>query len=259
MLMLLPPSETKRDGGDLTPLDLETLRFPELLLTRRHIVERVRSLAEDEAATVRALKLGPRQLAEVERNRRIGSSLTTAALDRYTGVLYDALDFGSLTEQQRAFAHRHVVVHSALLGPVAALDCIPAYRLSFDSRVPGLALKKLWAPGVSAVLSAQPGLVLDLRSEGYVGLGPAPRRSDSVFLRVVTRDSSGTRRALNHFNKKAKGAFARAVLEAGLVHPDVSSLCEWANGRGFELEPGAGQLELVVAPSAAKDVAQAQT
>ena len=59
------------------------------------------------------------------------------AIDRYTGVLFDALDAPSLDADAREFARETVVVHSALFGLVGALDEIPAYRLSHDSRLPG--------------------------------------------------------------------------------------------------------------------------
>ena len=92
---------------------------------------------------MRALKLEPRQAAEVERNRRLRDAPTMPAIDRYTGVLFDALDASTLSTEARAFAATTVVVHSALFGLVGALDPIPAYRLSHDSRVPGVRLRAL--------------------------------------------------------------------------------------------------------------------
>lgn len=248
MLILLPPSETKRDGGDGAPLETGSLRFPRLRPVRSRAVRALAELARDPEATARALKLGPRQLAEVERNRRLRTAPTMPALDRYTGVLYDALDAGSLSAPAREFAAQRVLIHSALFGLVGPLDGIPAYRLSHDSRVPGLPLRELWAAPLAEVLSQASGLVLDLRSEGYVKLGPAPLAA--LRLRVVTRDASGERRALNHFNKRSKGLLTRALVEDGVDHPDVSSLCAWAGLRGFELSVRDGALELVVAPDA---------
>ena len=235
MLLLLPPSETKRDGGDGV-LDLPALSFPELTAARSELVERVVELAADHDAAMRALKLGPRQAPEVERNRALREAPTMPALDRYTGVLYDALDAPTLDAHARAFAHRTVVVHSALFGPVRALDPIPAYRLSHDSRVPDVRLRRFWRERLSALLAATPGVILDLRSEGYVELGPAPRREGSVFVRVVTVEADGRRRALNHFNKHAKGRFTRAFLES---RPEIASLddvMEWARVEGFRLD-----------------------
>ncbi|MDQ1583861.1 MAG: uncharacterized protein QOF36_1915 [Microbacteriaceae bacterium] len=207
----------------------------------------MRALARDREAAISALKLGPKQHAEIDRNRLVTTSATMPAIDRYTGVLFDALDAASLSDAERAFAHRHVAIHSAMLGPVAALDGIPAYRLSFDSRLPELPLKKHWAQQVAAALDAHRGLVLDLRSHGYAGLGPAPRRDDSLYVHVVMRDEDGAKRALNHFNKQAKGQFVRAIIQSGVEHADTRTFLEWARGCGFEVSIEAGELELTVA------------
>jgi len=251
VLVLLPPSETKRDGGaDGSSLALGTLRFARLASTRRRVLRAVTSLAGNEAATIAALRLGPRQHGEVLRNRAVSTSPTMPAIDRYTGVLYDALDAASLTDAARSFAHEHLAVHSALFGPVAALDAIPAYRLSWDSRLPGLPLAGTWSHAVTTALARESGLILDLRSDGYTKLGPLPERADSATVRVVTGAAGGTR-PLNHFNKRSKGLFARALLSSGVVLPDIPSLLDWATDAGFELEEtAAGRLELVaVAPA----------
>lgn len=236
MLLLLPPSETKRDGGEDAPLDLDALSHPELTSARRTLVDRVVELSADPDAAMRALKLGPRGAGEVERNRSLRETPTMPALDRYTGVLFDALDAPQLDAASRSFAGETVMIHSALLGLVGALDPIPAYRLSHDSRIPGIRLRAHWRPPLSGMLEERPGLIVDLRSEGYAELGPAPGRLDSVYVRVVSAGSDGRRRALNHFNKQAKGRFSRAFLEQ---RPEVDSLEEfldWARGAGFMLD-----------------------
>jgi cytoplasmic iron level regulating protein YaaA (DUF328/UPF0246 family) len=251
MFVLLPPSETKRSGGGFARVELESLAFPALILHRQILVSALAALSTDVDATVRALKLGRTQLAEVDRNAALLTSPTTPVIDRYTGVLYDALSAETLSVRGRAFAGEHLLVHSALLGPVGGLDLVPAYRLSHDSRLPGLALKKHWATDVSAVLEAAGGLLLDLRSEGYVSLGPAAGHSQRYFLRVLTEGADGRTRALNHFNKKSKGQFARALLENGDDFDSVDELLAWAPTAGFQLRRGAPrELELVVAHAA---------
>jgi len=247
VLILLPPSETKREGGaEGTRLAVGELGFPTLAAPRRRVLAALEELARDPAASAVALKLGPTQAHEAERNRRIRRSPVLPSLDRYDGVLYDALDAETLPEAARRFAQEHLAIASALFGLTRALDPIPAYRLSADSRLPGLQLRRQWAAAISAVVDAAPGLVLDLRSEAYAALGPAPARANSVFLRVVTEEG-GRRRALNHFNKAGKGRLTRALLLAGIDHPDVDSLLGWAAAAGVRLEPGApGELDLVV-------------
>jgi cytoplasmic iron level regulating protein YaaA (DUF328/UPF0246 family) len=247
VLILLPPSETKREGGaEGSRLVLRELDFPRLGAARRTVLQALEQLSRDQPAAMRALKLGPTQAHEAERNRRIRRSPVLPALDRYDGVLYDALDASTLPDDARAFAHHHVAIASALFGLTRALDPIPTYRLSADSRLPGVPLKATWAPAVSDVVAREQGLVLDLRSEAYAALGPAPVRPDSFFVRVVN-DEGGRKRALNHFNKAGKGRLTRELLLAGVDHPDAGSLLTWAAAEGIRLEPGApGELDLVV-------------
>lgn len=246
MLIVLPPSETKVDGGDGAPLDLGGLSFPRLTRPRRSLVSAVRRLARRPDEMAAALKLGPRLAFEIDRNRALATSPTMQAIGRYTGVLYDALDAASLSPEALDFAAGHLVIHSALFGLVGAADPIPAYRLSHDSRLEPT-LKAVWGSAIARELAERPGLVLDLRSEGYVALGPASGNPHAHYLHVVSEGPDGAKRALNHFNKKGKGEFTRALLAQGDDFGTVKELLEWAAASGTRLSlRGDGSLELVV-------------
>ena len=240
MRVLLPPSETKRDGGDARPVNLSELSFPELTTTRVELVDAVVALARDEATCLSTLKLGPKLAFEVERNRSLLTGPTLAAIDRYTGVLFDGLSAGTLTAPARRDVLASVVLQSALWGPISAGDAIPAYRLSHNSRLPGRkrSLTATWVDATRAVSGIWDGFVLDARSEGYADLMPIPASANGVFLRVATRDSAGATRALNHFNKKAKGEFVRALAESGSLAniASVDELCAWGTIHGWQLE-----------------------
>lgn len=249
MLILLPPSETKRPGGAGAPLDPARLGFAELTPQRDVVIDALVALSDDEEHAAGVLKLSARQRGEVAVNAALRTSPTMPAVNRYTGVLYDALDAPSLDGYARRWLGRQVAVHSAPFGPVGALDSIPAYRLGAAASVPGLPpLKRVWADAVSAAIrEADPGFVLDLRSEAYVALGPVPAEVRSAYVRVVTEDAEGATRALNHFNKHAKGAFVRALAASRPRAGSERGLLSWAEARGIRLRRGApGELELVV-------------
>lgn len=253
MLILLPPSETKRDGGEGAPLEQllaeSALSFPELNAIRKRVVAATVSLARKPKVCAEVLKLSPKQMGEVDRNKAVKTSPTMPAIDRYTGVLYDGLAAMNLDESARNFLRDNVMIQSALLGPVGALELIPAYRLSFDSKLPALAvgsLKKAWTEaGCKALakkLKAEPRLVLDLRSEGYSALAPVVPAENTVYLRVVTKGENGQLRALNHFNKKGKGEFVRALAKDAAntsVISSVDELIAWGKTKKLILEPGA--------------------
>jgi cytoplasmic iron level regulating protein YaaA (DUF328/UPF0246 family) len=249
MLILLPPSETKRDGGEGPALDLSSLTFAagrSVTATRKRLLTATVSLARHPGECSKVLKLSAKQAFEVERNRTVLTSATMPAIDRYTGVLFDGLGAPSLAFASRSFLGRSVLIQSALFGPVGALDLIPAYRLSFDSRLPTLAgktLSSMWSAAADAIEQRSgEGLVLDLRSEGYAALAPLPARDNVFYVRVVTRSDDGAVRALNHFNKKGKGEFLRALAIDAAVTESIESLDDlmaWASTVGVVLELGA--------------------
>lgn len=246
MKILLPPSETKHPGGSGAPLAVDELELPGLAGERHAVIDALVDLAADEEAARKVLGLSARQAGDVEHNRMLRSAATMPAADRYTGVLYDALDAGSLSAASRSWLGAHVWIHSAPFGPVGALDAIPAYRLSAGTSLPGVkALRRHWAQATtSAIAEESPSFVLDLRSEAYVALGPVPASVPSAYVRVVTPHG----RALNHFNKKSKGLLVRALAEQRPRFGTLRGLRAWAasNGVLFTDTDEEGVLELVV-------------
>ncbi|SOD95237.1 peroxide stress protein YaaA [Blastococcus haudaquaticus] len=246
MLVLLPPSETKAPGGDGAPLDLAVLTAPELTDTRAEIADALVKLAGDVPAARTALGLSPTQDAEIVRNAELWTSPTRPALERYTGVLYDALDVGSMTRAQRSRATGRLAVGSALFGLVRGGDPIPAYRLSAGSALPGLpTLRALWKPVLSPVLAAVDELVVDLRSGSYAALAPVP---GAVTLEVLSERPDGTRSVVSHFNKAHKGRVARLLALTTAEPADVVRLRSLLRRAGLHVEHDGGRaLTLVVA------------
>lgn len=245
MLVLLPPSETKRDGGDGPRLDLDALSFPALNPVRRELADELVKLAADPSAARSALGLSPRQDAEIERNAALWTAPTRPALDRYTGVLYDALDARSLRGAAAARARERLVVGSALFGLVRADDPIPAYRLSAGSALPGSpTLAARWRPALDPVLAGLGELVVDLRSGSYAALGRIP---GAVRVTVLAEHADGRRTVVSHFNKAHKGRLARLLAGTRAEPADAAAVAAIARRAGMRVErPAADALEIVV-------------
>ncbi len=246
MKILLPPSETKRPDGDAPRLNVDTLALPGLREVRERVIDALVALSRDEDEAARVLGLSMRQRGDIARNAQLRTAPTMAAVDRYTGVLYDALAAETLGVAARRWLGAHVWIHSAPFGPVSALDRIPAYRLAAGTSLPALPpLRRLWSDRTSAeIAAADPGFVIDLRSKAYVALGPVPVSVPSVYIHVVTEKGQ----ALNHFNKKAKGELMRALAEDRPLLDSAAALGEWGTGRGILLRASVqqGAWELVV-------------
>jgi len=247
VLILLPPSETKRDGGDGPPLALGALSFPELDPVRKELLDELVELAGDVPASRQALGLSPRQDDEVARNAGLWRSPTLPALHRYTGVLFDALDAGSLRGAAAARARARLVIGSALFGLLRADDPVPAYRFSAGSALPGRpALAARWKPALEPLLAtlAAGELVVDLRSGSYAALGRVP---GAVTVNVLAERPDGTRAVVSHHNKAHKGRLARVLAGSRAEPGDAAGVAAVARRAGLRVErPAPARLDVVV-------------
>ncbi len=232
MLILLPPSEGKAAPGRGKPLDLAALGSPALTPARERVLDALVSLCtvdSDPSVPVQnelllehaaeTLGLGPSQTDLVHRNARLRTAPTARADRIYTGVLYDALDFGSLSPAAKRRATARVGIASSLFGMVRPSDAIPSYRLSGDATLPEVgAVAGVWRDALDPVMreSLGSGLLVDLRSGMYAAFWrpPADLAPRVATVRVL-HEHNGTRKVVSHFNKATKGRIVRAVLEHG--------------------------------------------
>jgi len=227
-------------------LRLDRLSYTGLTALRTELVDDIVGLAADVPACRRALGLTAKQDAEIARNAALMAAATLPAIDRYTGVLYDALDIGSLRGASATRARARLAIGSALFGLLRADDPIPPYRLSASSKLPGRpTLGARWKPVLEPVLAeiATQDLVVDLRSGSYAALG---RIDGAVRVNVLAEHPDGHRTVVSHFNKAHKGKLARA-LAAGRSDPDdAAKVAAVARKAGMQVERTGNDLVIVV-------------
>ena len=260
MLILLPPSEGKQAPSRGAALDLGSLSFPVLAEARAEMLDALVALCSvrtpegrDRAREV--LGLGPTQGDEVDRNAGLATAPTARADRVYSGVLYEALALASLPSAARRRATSRLAVTSALFGLVRASDRIPAYRLSGQVTLPGVgSVARHWRRSLSPAVeeAAGTGLVVDLRSSGYLPFWRPPR---SMTGRVVTirvlHEVDGQRKVVSHFNKATKGRLVRDLLVEGSTPQRPAQLADLLRSLGWCVEVPGGQpataLDVVVA------------
>jgi cytoplasmic iron level regulating protein YaaA (DUF328/UPF0246 family) len=243
MIFLLPPSETKEPGGKKKP---KVLSHKELDEARKLLQQSLIEICKTPTHAAKALKLGPKQLGEIEVNLELANPKCLPALDRYTGTLYDALKAGGLSVAMRARAGKSVFIQSSLFGLISAGDEIPNYRLSAGSKLPGLSLKKIWQEAHEKLwLQYSKEIVIDMRSNSYAELAPAPGTLSSYSIDVLLEDKKGKRTKLNHFNKQAKGQFVRSALLVSRAPKSISDLEAVAKLANLGLEVSGQKLLLI--------------
>ncbi|MFL6288273.1 MAG: YaaA family protein [Actinomycetes bacterium] len=217
MLILLPPSEGKAPTHEGKTFALHDLSMPSLNPTRLKVRSALIKLCagrESRARTV--LGLSELQRDELELNRELEDARAMPASRVYTGVLYEALDYASLSAAARRRADEWVLVSSALWGAVRLNDRIPAYRLSGNVALPRLgSVTTVWRKPLQAALpvAAGDGVIFDLRSGTYAKMWtPDPDLAhQTVVGRVLHEQPDGSRVVVSHHNKATKGRLVRAL------------------------------------------------
>ena len=240
MLIILPPSETKAHGGSGAPLNWEELSFPALNPIRQEIAAELSSLPLDEAQKV--LKLSEKLRGEAEPNRELAPPPPLPALERFTGVLYDALDSSTLPPAAR----QHLAVGDALFGLLRADDLIPHYRLSGGTKLGGKTLKSRWGTAITDELRAlidAGEFLIDMRSGTYQQLG---KLKEASTVRVESVQEDGSRKVVSHFNKHYKGELARVLALQGENVSSLEDAARVAQEAGMSTELRGTELVLVV-------------
>ncbi|HEY8295797.1 MAG TPA: peroxide stress protein YaaA [Micrococcaceae bacterium] len=212
MRILLPPSEGKTPAISGRPVRLEEMNFTSLTAARQQVLQALAHVSAHEDALTR-LGVGASLASDVERNTRLLEEPAAPAHRIYSGVLYDALGYRSLTAAGKRKADDAVVVVSGLWGAIGFADSIPAYRLSMATGLPGLGkLAAFWKPLLNAALAGhvRGHLLVDCRSSTYAAAW-APDPAATVAVNVFS-ERNGSRTVVSHFAKHTRGELARHLL-----------------------------------------------
>lgn len=215
MLILLPPSRGTSPAGRGRPVDPDTLSFPELSGTRRTIGDAVAAAAtRPDAAAI--FDVSPALLGRVRASATLWSNPARRAIELYTGVLYAALDHGSLDPAAKRRAAHRLVMMSPLWGPVRPADRITDYRLAPDTALPGVGTPaSRWRAvlGPALVPAVGDGLIVDCRSTEYLTMWRPTGRAATRWVRVtVVRERDGRRSVVSHLAKHTRGQVARRLV-----------------------------------------------
>ena len=175
MLILLPPSEKKKSATGSEKFDLSSLVFASELSDTR-----MAALASHD------------------------SSRTSPAIEIYDGVLYQGLNWKTLSAAEQKRANSKVLIVSAIFGLVKPMDLIFDYKEKIDN--------KLWRDSIAKVAAKYSDeLIIDCRSSTYKGVWPI-NPANTVEVRIF-QIAEGKRKVITHMSKKYRGELTRHLLK----------------------------------------------
>jgi len=246
-LILLPPSEGKASGGEGLPLDLESLSFGEFNKSRALLIKSIEQLSRKPKAAHKTLGVKGVALDKARTdNADVMSSPTQPAIERYTGVMYEAIDYQSLDDSAKRIFSKSTLIMSGLFGMVRPFDLIPTYKLKMGAKVRlNKSCSTIWKPLITKSLaqSTEADVIWDLLpNEHSAAWDPAKVACDVRFTVKFLEDQGGGQlRTVSHWSKLLKGALIRYLVtnpvEASSASSALELLADFNHLEGYEFRP----------------------
>jgi cytoplasmic iron level regulating protein YaaA (DUF328/UPF0246 family) len=214
MKILLAPSETKTNGG-CENFSLENLLFSKLTPTRKILLHNYMNILQKNDIEELRKIFGLKKEADLNyHNRDIIHELTMKAIERYTGVAFDYLNYSDLAIAEKSYIDNNVILCSNLFGFIRADDMIPEYRLKQGAAVGELKPEKLYKEQSNLLENyLKDEDILDLRA-GFYDKFYKPTK-EYTTLKFIKNG-----KVVSHWAKAYRGIVLREVTKANIENLD---------------------------------------
>lgn len=208
MKILFSPSETKNPHALLPSLSPQSFIFPLLYEKRMEVLNRYQSLLSQCDGTILQALFGIKDIQKCLQlaSHTILTALTCKAINRYSGVAYDYLDYANLSPEQQTFIDEHTIIFSNLFGPLLAKDAIPDYKLQQGSSLGNFKVESFYKEHFSAALDdfLKDEFIIDLRAGFY-------EKFYTLKQPYVTMKFLKNGKVVSHFAKAYRGLVLRQL------------------------------------------------
>ncbi len=202
MKILIPPSEGK---AKIKPQEIK-FQDTDFIFERsvRQVVRQLNLIDNEDLRSIYGTSEAKALLFH-RQNEDIFKSRCAHAIERYTGVVYQHLDWNTLSEEGKKYMEDNVLIFSGLFGMTTPLTLIPDYKLKMNV----LSLQYHWTPVLTEALKDE-DLIFDLLPQVYrKAYNPNPNTIQIEFK----VEGKGNTRAAGHYGKAVKGKFIRFLSE----------------------------------------------
>jgi uncharacterized protein len=210
MVILIPPSEGKTKIKK--PMDTRFGETDYYLMDDVKQVIRLLSLIGDEelrsiyGTSVEKARIYHRQ------NQDAMNSRIWYAIERYCGVVYEHINWKSMSDNAKDYMEKYIRIFSGLFGLVTPRTLIPGYKLKMNV----LALQHHWKPILTNLLKDE-DVVIDLLPQVHRRAYEGSDNVTTIEFSVITK---GKRTAAGHYGKAVKGEFIRYIAENNVTSID---------------------------------------
>ena len=213
MLILIPPSEGK------TKIKSTGVKFNKTNFIFRNevkiIVDLLENLSElgEDISSIYGTSIEKSELFH-RQNQDVFNSRCAKAIERYTGVVYEHINWATLNPKAQQYMEKHVRIFSGLFGMITPETLIPNYKLKMNV----LSLQYHWNPILTKTLEKEK-MIFDLLPQVH---RKAYKPNKNVFKVDFIVKNKGKKTAAGHYGKAVKGKFIRF-----LANNNISSINEF--------------------------------
>lgn len=229
MLSVISPAKTLDFE---TPATSATHSQPDFLDHSQQLIDILRNYSpqqlselmsiSDKLAGLNAARFGEWQLPFTPANAK-------PAAQAFQGDVYTGLEAASFSDDDNAFAQRHLRILSGLYGLLRPLDLIQPYRLEMGTRLPNPAGKDLYAfwrdtltPALDQAIAESGSKVLvNLASNEYFKSIDTKRLDARIITPVFKDEKNGQFKIISFYAKKARGLMAAWMIRERLNDPEA--------------------------------------
>lgn len=242
-IILLPPSEGKSKAGDETkPYRMvKNLRkynsFINLEIEREFIYNSLRDslqkLSESELEKVFELK-GSNLQEAIEVLSDLLNKETMPAIQRYSGVMFNAIEYSSLEEKRKENFDSSVIFVDGMFGLLRPQDYIPEYKLKINSKFLKIDVSKYWKEHLKSDFQElfRNKTVIDLLPEAHRKVVEY-KGAKEVFKIGFAEKKNNKIVATGHNSKKLKGGLIRHIVARERVDEDYLKTFKHSEGYIF--------------------------
>ena len=212
IIFLLPPSEWKNSENTF---EKEKLKFN---------FDKPYEIAIN--ATGKDLKCSWKRFEEwILLNKNIFKSNTIETISRYSGVMYNAIDYSWKTDNWKHFFEKHFLILSGMYGIISPLDHIWNYKLPIETKW----LYNFWWNKISMKLvELNPDYIVNLLPDSYAKLIWIWKSSKLENLRNIYTNNwtkiininflKPDFKKISHWVKKIKGEWIKEICEKNIIN-----------------------------------------
>lgn len=203
---------------------------PQLMTEASRLVGQFRNVSTTELE--RIMNISPAKAKQAEgmfADWTDDPALQIPAVDAFIGDIYSGLQVQSWSDDDRAYAHKRLLILSGLYGALRACDGILPYRLEMGYKLPdGTSMYQFWGDRIAALLPVSTDSIINLSAVEYTKAVLPYSGAPVIAPKFLTvSPKSGEPTFVTVHAKIARGAFARWLIRNRVE--DISRLSDFTD------------------------------